>query len=151
MSEFGATGDSALLEAVTADADSHLLSWTYWSWKYYDDPTGSSNEALVTPDGQFEPTIAALAEAYPEAVAGTPRSFAFNAATAGFTMTYLPNPVITAPTIIAVPALRYPNGYCSDVTGAAIVSRPDAGLLELKNDSGTGLVTVTVAPGRCAH
>jgi endoglycosylceramidase len=150
LSEFGATGDPALLESVTADADSHLLSWTYWSWKYYGDPTGSSDEALVTTDGQFKPTVAALAQAYPQAVAGTPKSFAFNATTGGFTMTYLPNPAITAPTIIAVPALRYPAGYCPAVTGAAIVSRPGASLLELKNSSGTTLVTVTVAAGRCA-
>jgi len=113
MSEFGASGDPALIGAVTAEADRQLLSWAYWAWTYNDDPTGSSDEALVGPDGQLKATAADLAETYPEAVAGTPLSMAFDPSTRAFSMTFLADPRISAPTLIAVPALQYPIGYCA--------------------------------------
>ncbi len=55
MSEFGATTSNALMDRLTRIADELQLGWTYWQWKYYDDPTGSSAEALVTPDGTAFP------------------------------------------------------------------------------------------------
>ncbi len=57
MSEFGATDSEPLMTQLTADADELQLGWTYWAWKYYDDPTGSSDEALVSPTGQLAPTV----------------------------------------------------------------------------------------------
>jgi endoglycosylceramidase len=150
MSEFGASGDPALIGALTAHADSQMLSWAYWSWKYYDDPTGSLDESLVAPDGQLKPTASVLAEAYPEAVAGTPRSYSFDPGAAAFTMSYVPDPRIDAPTVIEVPPLVYPGGYCPAVSGAEVTSKPGARLLDIENVPGSVQVTVRVTPGPCA-
>jgi endoglycosylceramidase len=149
MSEFGASGDPDLIAALTAEADRQMVGWTYWSWKYYDDPTGSSDESLVAPDGQLKATAAALARAYPEAVAGTPKSMAFDPTTGAFTLSYVAEPRITAPTLVAVPALAYPNGYCPTVSGGDVVSRPDARMLEVQNSPGAGVVAVSITAGRC--
>jgi endoglycosylceramidase len=126
-----------------------MVGWTYWSWKYYDDPTGSSDESLVAPDGQLKATAAALARAYPEAVAGTPKSMAFDPTTGAFTLSYVAEPRITAPTLVAAPALAYPNGYCPTVSGGDVVSRPDARMLEVQNSPGAGVVAVSITAGRC--
>jgi endoglycosylceramidase len=70
LSEFGATGSSALLDRETHYADVLQLGWTYWTWKSYSDPTGSSDEALAGPTGQLAPTAAVLSRPYAQAVAG---------------------------------------------------------------------------------
>ena len=51
MSEFGATTSLALAGFDTEWAGLNQVGWAYWAWKYYDDPTGSSAEGLVLPDG----------------------------------------------------------------------------------------------------
>src|SRR5579875_293940 len=56
MSEFGATRNVDLMARLTSYADLLQLGCAYWSWKYYDDPTGSSHEALASSTGQLEPT-----------------------------------------------------------------------------------------------
>ena len=56
MTEFGATQSVPLLDELTSFTDGLDLGWMYWSWKYYDDPTGSSNEALVEADGSLAPS-----------------------------------------------------------------------------------------------
>ena len=55
VSEFGATSNPGLLDQLTREADRFLVGWTYWSWKYYGDPTGSAAEALVTAKGSSGP------------------------------------------------------------------------------------------------
>ena len=47
MSEFGATTNSAGGGAHQG-TDTIGVGWSYYSWKYYKDPTGSTSEALVT-------------------------------------------------------------------------------------------------------
>ncbi len=65
MSEFGASGDPSLLHTLTADANEQFLGWTFWAWKYFDDPTGSSDEALVDANGQLKPTAPAWCRPIP--------------------------------------------------------------------------------------
>jgi endoglycosylceramidase len=150
MSEFGATSSEALMALLTADADTMRTGWIYWAWKYYDDPTGSSNEALVLSSGGLSPTAAALSRTYPEAVAGTPTSFSFDPRTATFHLDYVANPGATAPTLVYVPvSVHYPHGYCAAATGATIVSRRDATSLVVRNDDRATTVTVTVHRGAC--
>lgn len=151
MSEFGATNNEALVAQVTAAADRFQLGWTYWSWKYYQDPTGSSDEALVTPSGALSPTATALGRTYPQAVAGTPLSFSFDPTSGAFALRYLPNPHIAAPTVIAVPvALHYPAGYCPVAAGGRVISAPDANRLLVANDRGARSVAVLVTAGSCS-
>ncbi|HUY86327.1 MAG TPA: cellulase family glycosylhydrolase, partial [Acidimicrobiales bacterium] len=96
MSEFGATSNSMLLGQLAADADNYLLGWSYWSWKYYNDPTGSGDEALVNPSGKLRTTVTALSRAYPVAIAGVPTAMSSNATTSIFNLTYKPNHNIAA-------------------------------------------------------
>jgi len=152
VTEFGATDSAGLLTAFTTFADAELVGWTYWAWKYYDDPTGSRAEALLGSDGVLFPTARVLSRTYAEAIAGQPLSTSFAPSTGRFTLTYTPNPSVRAPTVIFVPtAIHYPRGYCARVTGAAVTSRPGSVLLEVANRSVTGPVTVTVTAGACAR
>jgi endoglycosylceramidase len=146
MSEFGATSNSALLTSITAIADRDLLGWTYWSWRYYADPTGSSAEALVMADGRLRSTARVLSRVYPEAIAGTPISMRFDPADATFRLVYRPNRAIAAPTVIQVPVgIHYPSGYRVSVEHGTVLSRPTARLV-LVRARGTAKVSVTIRP-----
>ena len=150
MSEFGATGSSALLSEVTAGADHDLLGWVYWAWKYYDDPTGSSDEALAAPDGRLKATAATLSQTYAQAVAGIPRSMSFHSTTGAFRLVYRAQDDIHAPTVIFVPLqFHYRHGYCATVSGGSVVSPPDAEHLEVVNATHASTVTVDVSTGEC--
>ncbi len=147
MSEFGASGDEALIAWLTAVADQYQLGWTYWSWKYYGDPTGSSDEALVRSSGELAPTIASLSRAYPQAVAGVPRSIRFDPVTGRFELTYLPMADRRARTVIEVPhGVHYPHGYRASVAGGRVVSPHGSDQLVVANERHARTVTVTVVP-----
>ncbi len=147
MSEFGATTSEPLMERLTKIADELQLGWTYWQWKYYDDPTGSSAEALVESDGSLSPSVHALSRVYPQAVAGTPVSFSFDPRTREFHLFYVPATGIHAPTVIAVPtSLVYPHGYQVTVEGGVVRSAPGADRLAVTNTDGAATVSVTITP-----
>jgi endoglycosylceramidase len=151
VSEFGATSNVSLLDQLTREADRTLVGWTYWSWKYYGDPTGSADEALVSPDGRLRPTSRVLARTYPQAIAGMPSSLSFDPATGRFHLTYVPDHHIWAPTVIMVPTrIHYPAGYCTRVSGGTVISSPGSPLLEIANAPTGHLVTVSVTAGTCA-
>ena len=92
MSEFGATTSTALAGFDTEWAGLNQVGWAYWAWKYYDDPTGSSAEGLVLPDGNYSPIVTVLSRTYPQAVAGIANSVLFNPFTGAFNMTYAAQP-----------------------------------------------------------
>ncbi|HMD47331.1 MAG TPA: cellulase family glycosylhydrolase [Acidimicrobiales bacterium] len=144
LSEFGATQSVALVRAITSVADRALIGWSYWSWKYYDDPTGSSAEAMVSDDGRLRPIAGALSETYPTAVAGTPRVIAFRPRR-GLTLDYVADPAVRAPTLVW--AGQHP--YCATTSAGRIVSDPGAAVVEVAGPSRAGPVRVTVAPGPC--
>jgi hypothetical protein len=63
--------------------------------------------SLMDPDGTARPVLLdALVRPYPERVAGRPISYAFDGT---FTLAFEPDPSITAPTIINVPARVFPS------------------------------------------
>lgn len=148
MSEFGASGNVDLVSSVAAAADRFPIGWTYWSWKYYGDPTGSSDEALVDNTGSLKPTALALAQPYPEALTGRPVSIRFDPATGTLHLAYRPTRT-AVPTIVVAPSSRYPNGYCARVTGARLISKPNASLIELLAMPSARRVSLRVIPGRC--
>ena len=149
MSEFGATDDPAMVDQLVSDANQYFVGWTYWAWKDYDDPTGSSHEGLVDADGDLAPTADALAQTYPQAVAGTPEAVTDDAA-GNFTLTYVPDAHINAPTVIFVPVqLHYPRGYCASATGATVTSKVGAPYLDVVNHRNTRMVVVNVRSGPC--
>jgi endoglycosylceramidase len=149
LSEFGATRSTALLDSVAAAARHSRLSWAYWSWKYYADPTGSSHEALVHSDGALGEQGGALATPYAEAVAGTGTSETFDPATGDYRIRYTASGTIAAPTVVVIPAIGYPAGYCTQTTGGSIGSAAGAEHLIVWNDAGATEVSVEVSRGPC--
>lgn len=147
LGEFGATTNQALLAQLTAYADTYQLGWTYWQWKHYHDPTGSSDEALASAGGALRPNATVLAQPYPQAVAGAPASFGFDMRTGTFHLAYVPNDRVDAPTVVVVPALaRRTAGrtYCVHTVGGSILSRPGADRVLVANSPGARKVTVDV-------
>ena len=150
MSEFGATTSVALAGFDVEWAGLDQLSWIYWAWKYYDDPTGSSAEGLVQPDGAYSPVVTVLSRTYPQAVAGDPNSVIFNPFTGAFNMVYAPTEAAHGVTTIAIAASEhYPNGWCSAVKGGRITSKPGATHLTVQTVGHPAQVYITVTAGSC--
>ena len=150
MSEFGATTSVALAGFDVEWAGLDQLSWIYWAWKYYDDPTGSSAEGLVQPDGAYSPVVTVLSRTYPQAVAGDPNSVIFNPFTGAFNMVYAPTEAAHGVTTIAIAASEhYPNGWCSAVKGGRITSKPGATHLTVQTVGHPAEVYITVTAGSC--
>jgi endoglycosylceramidase len=150
VTEFGASSEPLLLASITTALDARQVSWIYWAWKYYGDPTGSADESLVMADGRLRSTADVLSRVYPQAVAGTPLQFSFSPQTDVFDMAYVPNHRIHAPTLVFVPTqVHYRHGYCARTTGASVTSARGSDLLQVRNDRKGSRVTVEVTPGRC--
>ena len=150
VTEFGATSSPALLSSITSKMDAQQVGWAYWSWKYYDDPTGSGAESLVMADGHLRSTALVLSRTYPQAVAGVPISYDFSPTTGVFHLDYVPDHRIHAPTVIFVPTeIHYAHGYCARASGAMVTSAPGSDLLKVVNHRSGHLVEVVVTPGDC--
>jgi endoglycosylceramidase len=140
-----------LLVNLTAAMDAHQVGWIYWSWKYYGDPTGSASESLVMADGRLRTTAWALSRTYPEAVAGKPIAYSFSPDTGDFSLAYVPDHRVHAPTVIFVPTeIHYPHGYCASVSGGRVTSASGSDLLDVRNARTGHLVRVSVEPGTCS-
>jgi endoglycosylceramidase len=150
VSEFGATSNPTLLDLLTSEGDSSLVGWSYWAWKYYGDPTGSADEALVLPNGHLRGTARVLARAYPEAIAGTPVSMSFDFRSGTFDLAYVPNHAVDAPSVIFVPTgINYPNGYCVRVNGGTVTSRAGTELVRVRNAPSSESVSVSITSRSC--
>ena len=151
MGEFGATHDPELVSTAAVQGDQFGIGWAYWSWKYYGDPTGSSNEALVSDNGKLYPQASSIDEAYPIAVAGTVVLDVAGVNSPRLLLQYNSDPRIDAPTLIHVPVGRFPHGYCAEVVGAKVISAPDAPTLEIANPPSPTTITVAVFGSGCAY
>ena len=150
LSEFGATTDTADLNRIAVDADDNLVGWTYWQWINYLDPTGSHTSGLWPPTEATSAQLQVLSRTYAKAVAGTPTSMSFDAASGTFSLEYRPNPGIDQPTVVFVPiSTHYPHGYCARSTGGTIVSKPTADTIDILNQPNATTVNVSVTSGRC--
>lgn len=155
LSEFGAGEDTTDLSRVAGLADAKLLGWTYWQWKQYGDPTGGATEALVSTKANGEDAIdpikaAVVVQPYAQAVAGTPTSMSYDPTSRAFTLTFVPDPAIAAPTVVFVPIDSfydvYPSGYCARASGASATGTGDKLLV---TDPTARSVTVTITAGSC--
>ena len=104
-----------IVEYMTAQYDAAgavAASTMYWA---YDKSDGYG---LLAPDGTEKTALLdVIVRPYPMRVAGTPISYAFDAATRTFTFTYKPDRGVNKPTELSVPARNYPMGYsveCGD-------------------------------------
>jgi len=135
------------MERLTANADNLLLGWTYGRG------STTTTRREVRPKHWYSrtanclPASRSVSRAYPQAVSGTPISFSFDPASAHFHMLYVPNPKVTAPTVIFVPlSVHYRNGYRASVIGGMVLSHPDATHLVVANDQGVSSVSVSITP-----
>jgi endoglycosylceramidase len=152
LTEFGATDDVNELLLMTALADQNMVSWHYWQYGEWSDPTtagsgvqGIWGNDLDRPASLKQAKADALIRTYPHAVAGTPEGFSFDPASKLFRLTFSADPAVSAPTEIFVPVVRHYGGhYVVHVLGpATVTSAADAPLLTLVN-TGPGEVRVTV-------
>ena len=161
VTEFGASDDLVDTRRVIDLADDHMVGWQYWHYCDCDDPTttGPGVQAVVIDpsrpprgDNVKREKLRLLARPFPQAVAGTPRSFSFDPDTAVFELAYatsspedelLPR---RAQTEVRVPEINYPDGYRAEAEGATITSRRNAPVLRLKRAAGAREVHVTVRP-----
>lgn len=164
LTEFGALDDAGNLGAMVDRADRNMVGWQEWHYCPCDDPTtsagpGSSTQAIVidpakplTGDNLKTAKLAILSRPYPQAVAGTPKSYGFDAASGTFHLDYLVaradgsgNFPAGSQSDIVLPTRQYPTGYAVTVSGARIVSAPGAQHLLLASCTGASEITVSVS------
>ncbi|MEO8603805.1 MAG: cellulase family glycosylhydrolase [bacterium] len=147
LTEFGASTDAVLLNRLTAQMESGLMPWMFWS---YDESVIADLAQPPTPDNLRTSALDALVRPYPIATHGTPIAIAFDPSAKTFDFTYdtaPPSGVVVggaALTVVSVPSHQYPDGYAVQVDGAAITSAPNAPLLTLRNAPAATRVTVHV-------
>lgn len=157
ITEFGATSDLGNLSEMVGLADKYRTGWLEWAYTGNDITSSSPDGQALVLDPSVPPTganvltdkLRALAEPYPQVVAGTPVSWSF--ANGVFRLTYrtaratgLGSFGAGAQTQVAVPAIQYPAGYHVTVSGADVTSGANAPRLLLAARPGALLVTVTV-------
>jgi endoglycosylceramidase len=157
LTEFGATNDLPNIDEVVGLADQYRLGWLEWAYTGNDKTSSSPDGQALVLDPSKPPTgsnvladkLAALAEPYPQAVAGTPTSWSFSGGV--FRLAYTTARAdgtgdfsARAETDIAVPAVQYPADYRVTVTGATVASAPNAPRLRLLGRPGAHTVQVTV-------
>jgi Glycoside hydrolase family 5 C-terminal domain len=97
--------------------------------------------------------LAVLARPYPQAVAGTPTAFGYDAGTGRFTLSYASARLgggrfrFRADTQVRVPRRLYPKGYDVSVKGGEAISLSNTGSLHLRSCRGRKTVSVVVTRG----
>jgi endoglycosylceramidase len=118
IGEYGSPGGApGITEYMTAQYDAAgAAAAGNMVWSY----DASANYGLLNPDGTEKASLlGVVVRPYPERVAGDPVSYAFDAATKTFTLTYHAQPGITAPTILSIAPRLYPAGFAVDCGGCA--------------------------------
>lgn len=116
MSEWGATDNVRAVEIDAAVADQHLMGWTHWAYKQWQDPTTADEaQGLFHDDTDFSSVktekLRILVRTYARATSGEPRAMSFDPATGAFAYRYRPDGGIAQPTEIFVSPLHHPDGY----------------------------------------
>ncbi len=149
VSEFGATDSVPLVRGLVGLLGRAQVGWAYWSYKYFGDPTGSRDEALVTDTGRVRPTAGALAVTYAQAVAGQPGIPAYDPVSGAFTQSWRPAGDHGAPTVVFVGTTTARRGYCTAVTGGRVLSPPGRTHLLVAADRRARRVVLRITPGWC--
>ncbi len=133
-------GITEYMDAQYDGAAAVAASTMYWAYDR-DDSYG-----LLRPDGSEKPALLdVLVRPYPKRVAGDPISYEFDEATDTFTATWLPDDTIDAPTVLAVPLRRYPNGYDVACDGCDFEAGDgELVITALSASSADGLITITL-------
>ncbi len=128
MSEWGATDNVRAVEIDADAADRHLMGWTHWAYKFWNDPTtADDDQGLFRDDRDLrsvkQAKLRRLVRTYAQATAGTPLLMRFDATTGAFRFRYRPDRSVSAPTRIFVSPLHYPRGYDVRVAHGRLVGR----------------------------
>ncbi|MDP3178969.1 MAG: hypothetical protein Q8M76_13765, partial [Spirochaetaceae bacterium] len=73
---------------------------------------------------------------YARATAGEPLSMRFDRKSGTFAFAYAPDPAVSSPTEIFVPALQYPAGYRVCVQGGEVERSGDGSILRVRASAG---------------
>lgn len=147
LTEFGNTGNTVAVDDALNESNHQGFGWLYWDYSlvvdHIGDPSAGGDTALQ----------AALAQPYPQAVAGIPGAWSFSDGALHFSYStemasgsgsFAPG----SQTEISVPAVgQYADGYHAEVTGGQVISAPNATTLLIASEAGAKTVTVTVSPG----
>jgi endoglycosylceramidase len=125
MSEWGATDDVNAIGIDADVADERQMGWMYWAYKHWDDPTtADSAQGLFADDADLTSVktdkLRQLVRTFPQATAGTDLAYDYDPATGHFTMSYVADPSIHAPTRIFVSPLTAPHGFDVDASGGDV-------------------------------
>ena len=149
--EFGATNDPALLDRLTDQADTGIVSWMFWAYNEHIMGQYDTRDASLDTVSSV-PVLKALVRPYPVALTGTPEALSFERDTRTMDLRYSTQgpsgrrypPALAS--VISVPQLQYPDGYRVEVTGARVTSKPGADQLTLRTDRGAAEVVVRITP-----
>ncbi len=137
----GAAAEPGIADYMTAQYDgisAAAAGSTYWDY------TKGGYGMLAADGSEAQPLVDTLVRPYPERVAGDPVSWTYDASSSTFTLTYHPSATVSAPTVISVPARRYPNGYSVDCGGCS--STRSAGSLAITKAPTGDPVVVGIRP-----
>jgi len=142
VGEYGGRADNpGIVDYMTVEYDAFAAvagGTSYWA---YD----KGGYGVLAEDGtEKKDLMSALVRPWPERVAGEPESYAFDPATATFTLRFTPDASLAAPTVIVVPERVYPGGYAVDCGGCT--TKPRMGAVELTGVPAGGVAVVTVKP-----
>jgi len=164
LTEFGATDARDVLLGVLERADRAMVGWQEWHYCGCSDPTTSGpgdKQAIVRDpnkapagDNLVKGTLDTIVRPYPQVVAGTPESWAFDPDKRVFDFAWSTKRAdgsgsfpAGAETEVAVPSPQYGSGYAVAVQGGTVTSGAGAELLRVASCSGVERVTVNVRPG----
>lgn len=162
MSEWAGPDPLSVLKADVESAERHMLSWQQWAYWNADSSGPRPKDVLVfdqrrapVGDNVKRERLVHSARVRPNAVAGTPLAWRFDAATNRFAFSYstlLPGQTSArfaagAQTTISIPPVHLPGDYAVTVSGARVVSEPGARLLTLASCPGAETISVGVAEG----
>jgi endoglycosylceramidase len=155
VTEFGATNDPGTITRIANTIETGLVPWMFWT---YDEHLVVDKAQPPTDANLRLPVLGALARPYAAVTAGTPRSWAFDAATGDLQFSYAAaRPSGTKGvgkgvdrTELVLPARAYPDGYRVTVTGGRVVSPPCAEQLAVERNQHAKVVHVHVTRGSCA-
>lgn len=141
IGEYGGTAsESGIADYMKAQYDgAGAVAASSMYWDYTEGGYG-----LLNPDGsEAQPLVDSVVRPYPERVAGDPVSWSFDETSSTFTLRYHPDPSITAPTLVSVPARIYPGGYAVDCGGCSSSVIPGSLLITTPPASDPAVVTLT--------